>query len=214
MINMIFGVLVAMIAFGIYQKKWSPTAMERTLARLPVWIQAVLPALLALILWTSLFGMNNIPGLPHFMMDQAGLFVHEAGHFYLIWAGDFLHILGGTLFELGTPIALAIWFCMMGHQRWTAIFIAWLSVGFFGVALYAGDAQDRVLPLLGVGKDGHDWHNMLTMLGWLDATPMISDAFWACGLVAGITSILWASWAIYRSNQPDTPFPKGKADFS
>ena len=211
MINMIFGIIVAIVAFGIYQQKWSPTAMERTLARPPVWIQAALPTLLALTLWTSLFGMNNILGLPHFMMDQAGLFVHEAGHFYLVWAGEFLNILGGTLFELGTPMARAIWLYMMGHQRWTAIFIAWLSVGFFGVALYAGDAQDRVLPLLGVDKDGHDWHNMLSMLGWLDATPMISDAFWACGLVSGITSILWASWAIYRSNRPDTPLPQGKS---
>lgn len=209
MINMIFGVLVAIIAFGIYQKKWSPTAMEQTLARLPVWIQAALPALLGLILWTSLFGMNNILGLPHSIMDYGGLFVHEAGHFYLVWAGDFLNILGGTLFELGTPTALAIWFYLMGHQRWTAIFIAWLSVGFFGVAQYAGDAQDRVLPLLGGGKDGHDWHNMLTMLGWLDATPMISDMFWACGLVSGITAILWASWFIFTSKRPAASLPQG-----
>ena len=210
MLNMIFGIIVAILAFGIYQQKWSPTVMEQRLARLPVLAQSILPALLTLILWTSLFGMNNILGLPHFAFGQAGLFVHEAGHFYLAWAGRFLNILGGTLFELGVPTVLAVWFFSMGHKRWSAIFIAWLSVGFFNVSTYSGDAQERALPLLGVGKEGHDWHNMLSMLGWLEATPLISDLFWACGLVSGITAILLACWAIYASPRAQSPFPQGK----
>ena len=147
--------------------------------------------------------MNNILGLPHFAMDQSGFLVHEAGHYYLVWAGRFLNILGGTLFELGVPAGLAIWFCLLGHHRWTAIFAAWLSVGFFSVARYAGDAQDMALPLVGVGKEGHDWHNMLSMLGWLEATPLISDLFWACGLVTGLGAILWAGWTVYVQGQSE-----------
>lgn len=201
MLNMICAIIVTITAIGIYQQKWSPHNMERHLANYPLIVQAALPMLLALTLWTGLFGMDNILGLPHFAMDQAGLLIHEAGHFYLVWAGRFLNILGGTLFELGVPAALAIWFFKMNLLRWTSIFIAWLSVGFFGVARYAGDAQDRELPLIGVGKEGHDWHNMLTMLGWLDATPLISDLFWSCGLVAGLGSILLALWAINASSE-------------
>lgn len=200
MLNMICAVIVTIFAIGIYQQKWSPHNMERQLASRPLIMQVALPILLALTLWASLFGMDNILGLPHFAMDQSGLLIHEAGHFYLSWAGTFLHFFGGTLFELGVPAALAIWFFKMGLLRWTSIFIAWLSVGFFGVALYAGDAQDRVLTLIGGTREDHDWYNMLTMLGWLDATSLISDVFWSCGLVAGLGSILLALWAIHTSS--------------
>lgn len=190
MINLVGGVITGLVAVGIYQKKLSPRAMEHRLATLPIYLQPVPPVVSGLVLWTSLFGMGNILGLPHAILDWAGFFIHEGGHFYLSWAGRFLHILGGTLFELGVPLVLAVCFFRLGHYRWSALFIAWLSVGFFRVAEYAGDAQEMALNLVGVGKEGHDWNNLLRMFDALDATPIVSDIFWSCGLVTGLLSIL------------------------
>jgi len=197
MINIVGGIITAIMAFGIYQKKLSPRLMELRLAALPIYVQPIIPAILALLLWTSLFGMNNILGVPHAVLSWASFFIHEGGHFYLVWAGRFLNILGGTLFELGVPAVLAACFCGLRHYRWSALFIAWLSVGLFNVAQYAGDAQAMELHLVGSGKEGHDWNNMLSMFNLLDATPIISDIFWSVGVVAGLISILLYGWTMY-----------------
>lgn len=52
------------------------------------------------------------------------------------------------------------------------------------MSIYAADAQARALPLIGnLGPESHDWHNMLTMLGLLEYTPLIAGALYACAFV-------------------------------
>ena len=190
MINTVFGIIVGMFAVGIYQKKPSPTKMEARLAGLPILAESAFPVLLLLIFVSNFVSIPRPLGLPHFVLSYVCLMVHEAGHFYMSWSGDFMHIFGGTLFELGVPLTLAIWFYSKRHFRWSALFIVWLSVGFFDVSIYSGDAVEMVLPLLGGTREAHDWNNMLRMLGWLDHTPLISDMFWSCGVVSGLLAIL------------------------
>ncbi|MEO1552610.1 MAG: hypothetical protein AAFR82_01655 [Pseudomonadota bacterium] len=190
MINEVFGVIAGAYAIGLYQQKLSPTKMEARLARLPLWAEPAFPAFLTLIFLSNFIAMPGLLALPHFILKFAGLIIHEAGHFYVSWANDFIHSFGGTLFQLGVPLTLALIFYSKRHFRWAALFIAWLSVGFFGVSRYSGDAVGMVLPLLGGNKDGHDWNNMLRMLNWLDHTQLISDIFWSCGVISGLLSIL------------------------
>lgn len=190
MINAVFGVIAGMFAIGLYQKKLSPTKMEARLACLPFWAEPVFPVLLTLIFLSNFIDMPGLLALPYFILDYAGLIIHEAGHFYVSWANDFIHSFGGTLFELGVPLTLALIFYSKHHFRWAALFMAWLSVGFFSVSIYSSDAVDMTLPLLGVSQDGHDWNNMLRILNWLDHTQQISDIFWSCGVISGLLSIL------------------------
>lgn len=81
--------------------------------------------------------------------------------------------------------------------------------GFFSVSAYSGDAQDMVLPLVGTDKSGHDWHNMLTMLNLLDASPVISDILWSFGVITGVLAVLYYGWTMYAQPHPGTaPFQK------
>ncbi|MEL6856756.1 MAG: hypothetical protein AAFO74_00130 [Pseudomonadota bacterium] len=198
MINTVFGVIAGMFAIGIYQKKPSPTKMEARLADLPVWAEPGLPALLILVFLSNFIDMPGLLALPHFILSYAGLIIHEAGHFYVSWANEFIHAFGGTLFQLGVPLTLALIFYSKRHFRWAALFIAWLSVGFFSASVYSADAVDRVLPLLGGNIDGHDWHTMLGLLDWFEHTQLISDIFWSCGVVSGLLSILLYSAQSFR----------------
>ena len=190
MINAVFGVIAGILAIGLYQKKLSPTKMEARLACMPLWAEPVFPVLLTVIFVSNFMDMPGLLALPHFILDYVGLIIHEAGHFYVSWANDLIHSFGGTLFELGVPLTLALVFYSKHHLRWTALFLAWLSVGFFSVSVYSADAVDMMLPLLGVSKEGHDWNNMLRTLNWLDHTQLISDIFWSCGTISGLLSIL------------------------
>jgi hypothetical protein len=54
--------------------------------------------------------------------------------------------------------------------------IAWAAESLHNVSVYIGDAQLMVLPLFGDDGSGagHDWHNILTTLGWLEATDQIA----------------------------------------
>lgn len=53
---------------------------------------------------------------------------------------------------------------------------------------------------------GHDWHNILGMIGHLDAAPLVSDMFWSVAVVAGLTAIALPIWATYRDRLSQPKF--------
>ncbi|MEM1043768.1 MAG: hypothetical protein AAGI91_14220 [Bacteroidota bacterium] len=118
------------------------------------------------------------------LVDAASLIVHEAGHFFFRFFGRFLMIAGGTILQLGLPALLVFQGVYWNNKLGTQLALLWLGQGFVDVSIYAADAQARSLPLIGnLGPESHDWGNMLTMLGWLDYTPLIAGAFYACAFV-------------------------------
>ena len=189
-------------ALGIYRQKPQIGLIERRLASFGWPVQATILGLLILLFMSGLDMIEGKLNLPLYFVDLAGLIVHEAGHFYMSWAGRFVHAFGGTLFEIGVPAGLAAWFLVSGRKRLGALALSWLYVALTSVAAYAGDAQDLQLPLLGASDliedkmAGHDWHVMLSMLNLLDATELIADIIWSTGLVAGLASILLYSWTL------------------
>ncbi|MEZ6004912.1 MAG: hypothetical protein R3F33_12085 [Planctomycetota bacterium] len=128
--------------------------------------------------------------------DQGNLFsainlgIHELGHVVLSPLGLFLHVIGGTLFQLAAPIAAVVMFLRQGDAHAATIGGAWFSLALYEAATYVGDARARALPLvsLGSGEPIHDWHYLLGTVGWLEA-----DGFLA-GLMRVIAFLcMWGS---------------------
>jgi hypothetical protein len=70
------------------------------------------------------------------------------------------------------------------------------------VAPYINDARALDLLLLGgvTGKetDGHDWNNLLGMLGWLDYDHRLAHLAYSVGIVLMILSVVWGATLLWR----------------
>lgn len=99
------------------------------------------------------------------------LIFHEAGHVIFMPFGDFLYILGGSLFQCLLPFILMIVFIRQENPSpLGALFcLWWTGQNMTDVALYISDASARSLPLIGgMSEEAHDWGNLLTMTNMLE----------------------------------------------
>lgn len=97
-------------------------------------------------------------------IDNANLIVHEAGHLLFSYLGHTLMILGGTIFELFVPFALAVYFAWRRQPAGTAFcaffFFDWFHI-FSSLGLLQHDTQIATFfRILG-------WLGMLATMGWL-----------------------------------------------
>lgn len=126
--------------------------------------------------------------------------VHELGHFVFAPFGDIPGVLGGSLLECLVPmIAVA----MFARQRdWFAVFFAfgWLGTAYFDVAVYAGDAVAKRLPLVspGGGEPIHDWNYILGNFGWLRHTEAVAAWHAAAGHVSMTIALAGGTWVVAR----------------
>lgn len=139
-----------------------------------------------ILLWFGVMLLQNLHN-PWFAVARTSnpfsafdLGIHELGHILFIPFGTFMHIVGGSLFQCIFPIVgiFAFW-----QIRWyfaSIMCLPWLGLNLFDVAMYAGDARSRLLPLstglAGLGEQGndqaydqaHDWYQILSRLHHLD----------------------------------------------
>jgi hypothetical protein len=117
-------------------------------------------------------------------IQNVNLIFHEAGHVLFMFFGRFLHILGGSLLEILIPLLITFYFAAK-RQFFSATCTSWwLATAFLSVSIYAADARERALPLLGGGNVGHDWFNLLTILGWLQHDDLVGYMFWLLSLIS------------------------------
>jgi hypothetical protein len=143
------------------------------------------------------YDVEGLGGWLRFLAHSLNTLPHEAGHFLFHFFGHFLGIAGGTILQLAFP-CLFVWYFLTNDLKWgLQISLLWLGQNFVDVSVYAADAQDRALPLLGgLGPEAHDWGNMLTMLGLLEHTPLIAGLIYACafpvwGLMLVVPRRVW-----------------------
>ena len=145
-----------------------------------------------------------IPGWTGFMLSLPKLFisngvliwVHEGGHAALSWAGEFVHILGGTLFQIGLPVLLTLLCYRKKFYVATALGLWIVGTSFIMCVPYIWDASERALPLLGMsGTQGHDWGNMLTTLKILGHEKALGYVFLSVGVLFEVVGIVgvWIS---------------------
>ena len=126
-------------------------------------------------------------------MHLINLPFHEFGHILFMPLGEFMMILGGSLFQVLLPLALMCVFVF--NQRDTfagSIMLWWCGQSFIDVSPYIADAQYRALPLVGGGgEESHDWGNLLTMMNALDSTHTVANCSFGIGTILIITALVW-----------------------
>lgn len=127
-------------------------------------------------------------------LDMVDLPIHETGHLIFGIFGEFVGMLGGTLFQLILPAVFVGYFWWNEKYFSAAVVLFWVGQSIINVYIYAQDAVTMQLPLVGGGI--HDWNWMLTHLGMLDSTKTIAGLIRAAGtltlIAAAVTSIFYA----------------------
>lgn len=127
-------------------------------------------------------------------LHDINLVFHEAGHVIFSPLGRTMTILGGTLMQLGVPLAVAISF----HKRRDAAGFAvggfWLFENFVDVSVYIADARALALPLINNNSsETHDWHNLLGDWGLLGQDTAIAWVVAAIGWLGMVYSLAFVA---------------------
>ena len=128
---------------------------------------------------------------------------HEAGHLVFIPLGRFMTILGGSLGQILMPLFCLATFLVKTRDPFGAsVALWWTAESFMDIAPYINDARDMDLMLLGgvTGKetDGHDWNNILTMLGWLEYDHRLAHLTYNFGIVLMLASFAWGGLLLFK----------------
>ncbi len=128
---------------------------------------------------------------------------HEAGHVLFTPFGRFMMILGGSLGQVLMPIICLGTFLVKTRDPFGAsVALWWTAESVMDVAPYINDARALDLTLLGgvTGKetDGHDWNNLLTMLGWLEYDQRLAHLAYNLGILLMLGSFAWCGVILLR----------------
>jgi hypothetical protein len=125
------------------------------------------------------------------ILSAFDLGVHEFGHLLTIWAPPLLCSLAGSFLQVAAPLALGGYFWWRRDSLAAILMIAWAGENLHNVSVYIADAQVMVLPLFGDDGSGagHDWHNILTTLGWLEATDQIALVVKTCSAILFVVAL-------------------------
>ncbi len=144
---------------------------------------------LALTLLLAAYGwyLATHPGYFGFL-DNVDLAIHETGHLVFSPFGEFLTVLGGTLFQLMIPLAFVAYFAMKRDWHAATVPLWWTGQSCFNIARYISDARAQDLPLVGGGE--HDWLWILDELDLLHRDLAIGRAVHGVGIVLYLVSVI------------------------
>jgi len=126
--------------------------------------------------------------------------IHELGHFVFAPLGQFMMILGGSLFQCLVPLIGLAMFLYQGDRFGVAFSFGWEATNIYYVATYTADARAMKLPLLTpFGKEAyHDWNWLLSRTGLLKQDILIASAFRILASLCMIICLFYGGWLVYR----------------
>jgi hypothetical protein len=127
---------------------------------------------------------------PWIFLDFLNLFIHEAGHLLFTAFGQFISILGGSLFQILFPFSFFIYFLIKKDYFASSFIIFWIADNIINVSVYMRDAIPMALPLLGGDGTIHDWNYLFVSLGLLSKSQLIGTSFYIIGVVLILVSII------------------------
>jgi hypothetical protein len=125
------------------------------------------------------------------------LCIHEMGHYLFAPFGEFINVLGGSLFQCLVPIISMLMFLRQRDYFAIAVSFGWLSTNLYDVALYASDASAMDLPLVSPGATGeviHDWNFILDKLGLLRYDQMIAQLIRLDATMCMLICLAFGAW--------------------
>jgi hypothetical protein len=151
-------------------------------------------------LWVALH-MRSPDGLMHGSL----LIFHEAGHVLFMPFGEFLMVLGGSLFQLMVP-AFFIGYFLYRRDTYAACFAAlYLAASLADVAVYIADARAGELPLITGDRTSHDWTYLLIELDRLDSDIAIGHFVHSVGVMVFLGATAIGALTSWFAHCPDAP---------
>ncbi len=146
------------------------------------WIVSIilLPVMIYLLLHRGEYGL----------IDNADLVIHEAGHFFFMFFGKFIHTLGGTLMQIILPSIIAWYFFKNYYRTGVQISLLWLGQNLINISVYAAEARAKRLPLLGGNHVYHDWNYLLYQLNLLNYDAEVGYVFVGLSILVFAASLL------------------------
>lgn len=142
--------------------------------------------------WEMAASLMHLPMVP----------IHEFGHILFRPFGEFMHLLGGSLFQAGLPLIFGGIFLVRNRDPFAAVVMLWWSaVAVMDIAPYVYDAQMPQHTLL-TGRTGdtgaHDFIDVLGDLGLLMKAQAVGYVVHRFGVAMLIASFAWAGWLLWR----------------
>ncbi|HSB45025.1 MAG TPA: hypothetical protein VLD60_08440 [Nitrospira sp.] len=195
--------------FSLTESPWFLAAKRRFIdldqTNDPLTFAGRLVVFLALIWWGKSFVVTpletNATGESFFHL--VNLPFHEAGHLIFMPFGRFMMFLGGSLTQILIPVVCLSTFLVKTRDPFGAsVALWWTAENFMDVSPYINDARALDLMLLGgvTGKetDGHDWENILGMLGWLQYDHRLAHLSNNLGIALMLVSFAWGALLLLR----------------
>jgi hypothetical protein len=157
--------------------------------------------LIGLAVWTWSFarapmGLATADSVLHL----PNLVFHEAGHVILGVFGRFVAAVGGSLFQVAVPLALAGAFLRQRDSFGAAVCSWWAGQNLLDIAPYIADARSLQMVLLGgrtgAEVEGHDWEYILGELGWLHLDRTLGLTAHRLGLVIMFAALVWGGLSV------------------
>ena len=168
----------------------------------PVWYGR-LAALALVALWGASVVISPMTEPPRLLHLTVILF-HEAGHVIFMPFGEALRVAGGTLGQLLMPLVCAVSLHRRGDNFGAAVCLAWLAMSSIDASVYAYDAADPVLPLIGGGTGNDSFHDFVFLFdryGQLGHARGWAKAMKALGAIALLASLAWGAVLLFLQSE-------------
>ena len=133
------------------------------------------------------------------------LVIHEAGHVIFMPFGEFMTILGGSLFQVLLPLIVGGTLLVQNRDPvGGALGLWWAGISLMDVAPYIYDAGAPQLMLLTgtTGADGpHDWIYLLLAVNRITYAQTWGRNAHTLGIVIAIMAVAWAAVMLWRQKQ-------------
>jgi len=168
----------------------------------PVWYGRL--GLLAVIaVWATSVVLSRMTEPPTLLHLTVILF-HEAGHVIFMPFGEALRVAVGTLGQLLMPLVCAVALHRRGDNFGAAICLAWMGMSVMDASVYAYDAADPLLPLIGGGTGSDSFHDFIFLFeryGQLGHARGWAMAMKALGAIAACVALAWAAVLLFLQSE-------------
>ena len=142
--------------------------------------------------WEMASSLIHLPMVP----------IHEFGHVLFRPLGEFMTLLGGSLFQVLLPLIFGGIFVVKNRDPFAAsVMLWWAAVAVMDVAPYVYDAFQPVHVLL-TGRTGdngaHDFIDVLGDLGLLHKAQPIGRGVHAFGFLMMVAALAWGGWIVWQ----------------
>ena len=145
--------------------------------------------------WEMASSLIHLPMVP----------IHEFGHLLFRPFGEFMTLLGGSLFQIVLPLIFGGIFLIKNRDPYAAsVMLWWSAIAVMDVAPYIYDAwaPQHVLLTGRTGDTGsHDFIDTLGDLGLLHKAQPIGRGVHAFGVIAMLIALAWGAWLVWQQQR-------------